>query len=612
MAKDSFPAGRISFDFETTSLDAFAPGARIFLGGVEDEAGNVIMAEPGKRGWDKITGVLADKAVEKEGWNVNYDLLMGKAGGLIIKGKIHDGMLKAYMNNEYEPDLKLKGNARRHLGDPGDEEKEVKSILASLRRQGKKDANYSDVPRSKMLGYLEKDLDDTTRLGWKNKHVETGPQRRVYEIETELIPNVVNMEYRGIKIDIPYCKKAVAELGPRLVDLEKKLYKIAGCRFNQNSPAQLSKIMLSLGLDTGIRSKPLRDGSEGPMATGVLHLRNFESDPFVQTLLEWRCLHKLSGTYFEAFIEQADRDGIIHPSFWPFGQEEGGIKTGRFSMTHPNFQNIPAGKRSDNMELKKNSGLVRRVLVPRPGYVFLLGDYKQIEFVIFACDAGDEGLLEDLRKGMDFHTANAYRIFGKGCFDGKTPEQKDRIRFQAKELNFSFMYGMGINKFALRTGRSLTDARAIKNTYFSEIPAARDFLLRSQADLLRDGFVQDQFGRRYHVPKDLCYKAANALCQGPAALVMKRGINRVSKFIQGLDAYILLTIHDELILEVRREHVWEAAKRLEEGMMDKENFPVPINVDLAVAESSWADKKKWEEVEAKWKPKRTTVVMYHR
>ena len=611
-----FSSGLVAFDFETKGLNVWKGEAEPFLLGLEDEQGNVLKARKGTREWGRALEIMKSP-VDKVGWNIKFDLSVAKKEGIEVGGRAHDAMLMCYMNDEYERDLRLKGVGLRHFGREAQEEQFVKSFLSALRRKRKAAAiangtkyiepNYSDIPKEKMDTYLEEDLDLTMMAAWKFGHARDGGQRRVYDIESELIPNVVEMEARGVGVDVAYCKKVSAEMGPRLSKLEKKMYELAGVKFNVNSRIQLDSIMRSMGLDTGVESAEDQKGRR-IMKTGVNHMRVLKGNDFIDTLMEWRCLHKLDGTYFQSLPELAV-DGIVHPSFWPFGQEKGGIKTGRFSCSEPNLQNIPAGQRSDNMELLKDKGLVRRALVPRPGYAFVLGDYAQIEFIIFGCHAGDPKLLEELRKGTDFHLATAYLLFGKDCMDGKTDQQKTRIRFQAKELNFSFMYGMGVDKMALRTGFSIQQARELKARYFNMIPAARDFLLRSQAELLRDQFVQDQFGRRYHVPQEKCYKAANALCQGPAALVMKRGINRVFQQLKGMDAHPVLTIHDELFLEVKKSQVYDAVHALIEGMEDTENFQIPIRVDAAVAEGSWANKKKWKEVADQWKPKRKIVLV---
>jgi DNA polymerase-1 len=596
------PGDKIAFDYETTGVSPFC-GDKPFLLGLEDEHGKVVKARPGTALWKAAHKVLADPKVEKVGFNVKFDMSVAESAGFSVRGVTHDAMLLTYMNNEYEPNLKLKDVAARQLDMPPDEETVVKRELARLnrilRKEEGREANYSDLPKEMVEPYLEGDLDRTMKLFWKHEHIIKGPQRRVYEIERELIGNVVAMEKRGIKVNVDYCRKISGELIPRIEELKGELADFIGCHFNPSANAQIEAAMRSLGLDTGAQNK------DGSMCTGVNHMKPLYGNRFVDMLMEWRCLHKLEGTYFQPIVEK-QVDSILHPSFWPFGQDEG-IKTGRFSMSNPNLQNIPAGQRSDNIELRKDTGLVRRAFVPRPGYVFLFGDYSQIEFIIFGCNSGDPKLLAELRKGTDFHLATAYLLFGKNCMDGKTKEQATRIRFQAKELNFSFMYGMGIRKFALRNGGSLSDARDAKNKYFREIPAAKQFLMSAQADLLRDGYVQDQFGRRYHVPKERCYKAANALCQGPAALVMKRGINRTFRNFAGMDAHPLLTIHDEIISEVRKDQVWDAVHALKEGMEDHENFPIPITADFAVAETSWAEKKKWKDVEEKWKPKRVTT-----
>jgi DNA polymerase-1 len=598
--------GKVVFDFETLGLEVWRHKASPFLLGIEDEKGNVLLARPGTKDWQQAKGILADPSIEKIGWNVKYDLSVALHEGMQVNGTVHDGMLMCYMNYEYEPNLKLKSIGKRYFDIEADEEKFVKSYLSALRRKGKADANYSDIPKAQMDEYLEKDLDLTMMTYWKFGHVAEGPQRRVYDIERELIPNIVETERWGTHIDIEYCKRQLRTMKPRMAALELKLYDLAGVNFNLNSPIQLGGVLESLNIDTGVR------GVRGEMSAGKELLRPFKDNEFVSTLVEWRSLNKIGGTYFESFLENHE-DGIIHPSYWPFGQEEdGGIKTGRMSCTKPAFQTIPGGGRGENTEMLKDPGFVRRAITPRPGYVFLFGDYKQIEFVIFACSAGDEGILEDLRNGVDFHTANAYRIFGRDCMAGKTEQEVKRIRFQAKELNFSFIFGMGTTTYAQRAGISVMDARNNKAKFFSEVPAARDFLMRSQADLIRDGYVQDQFGRRYHVPQERAYKAANALCQGPAALVMKNGTNKTCKLLKGIDAHPFLLVHDEVGLEVKRELVWDVAHIFKEGMEDLNTFPVPITMDFAISDKSWADKKKLTKEEAElWKPKRKIFIPKH-
>src|SRR5579863_641082 len=159
----SFPAGRVAFDVETTGLDPWK-GARIFLLGLEDEAGNVVLSEPGDDKWGRCLRVLADQKVEKVGWNAKFDLKMLAEARVQVRGRVHDAMLMTYMHNEYEPNLKLKDCGTRHLGAPADDERLVKQVLRTLRRKGKKDANYSDVPRPIIRKYLENDLDLTMRM----------------------------------------------------------------------------------------------------------------------------------------------------------------------------------------------------------------------------------------------------------------------------------------------------------------------------------------------------------------------------------------------------------------------------------------------------------------
>lgn len=588
------PVGTVAVDYETTGLDVWNGGARPFMLGLEDEAGNVMLAEPGTPQWQRALAVLADPSVEKVCWNAKYEMSVSLKEGIDLAGPVHDAMLMCYMNDEYEPDLKLKGVGRRHFGDKCREEEEIKPLLAALKRAVGRKA-YELLPRPLVRRYLEKDLDLTVQSLWRFGHVRE-QQPRVYGIENGVIPHVVEMERWGVHVDTGYCRRMMDPASPdsitsRKAALRAEMERELGCPFNPSSNPQLADALAAVGVDTG------RVNERGEMSGSRELLEPFAaSRPLVRALLEWRSLAKLDSTYFAPFLEM-EKDGVIHPSFWPFGSEDRGIKTGRFSCRKPNFQNLPKDGR--NAETRRDKGVVRRAVTPRPGYAFLFGDYSQIEYKIFACNTGDEALLERLRKGEDFHKATALITYGEGCFDGKTPEEQARIRSRAKNCNFALLFGAGDAKYAATAGISIEEARHNRAEYFRRMPLAREYLMKSQGDLLSRGYVEDVFGRRYHVPKDQPHKAGNVLCQGPAALVNKRGLRRVGEALRGLDAHIFVTVHDEIGVEVRREQVRDAAAALEEGMLDGEDFPIPMQAELAVAEESWAVKRKWDAEEAK-------------
>ena len=569
--------GAVAVDYETTGLDVWHGGARPFMIGLEDEAGHVLLAEPNTPEWATALAVLANPKVEKVCWNAKYELSVSAYEKIDIAGTVHDAMLLCYMENEYEPDLKLKGVGKRHFKDDCAEAEEVDTALAKIKRETGRKA-FDLLPRPMVRKYLEKDLDLTMKAFWRFGDSRKR-QPQVYKIESDAIRPVVEMERWGVNIDVDYCRRMVDETAPDSISSRKnalrlKMDSIAGCRVNPASTTQLGYTLESLGLDTG------RENKRGEMSAAKALLETIDH-PFVKALLEWRALAKLDGTYFNAFIRE-QQEGVIHPSFWPFGTEEGGIRTGRCSCRNPNFQNLPKGP------------IVRRAVVPRLGYVFLFGDYSQAEYKIFACNTGDEALLDRLRNGEDFHRATALLTYGANCFDGKTPEECAKIRSRAKNCNFALLFGAGDVRYAATAGISVEEARRNRAEYFRAMPLAREYLLKSQGELLSRGYVQDAFGRQYHVPRDVPHKAGNVLCQGPAALVNKRGLARVSKMLAGLDAHLFITVHDELGVEVKRSQVAEAATALREGMLDDENFPIPLEAEISIAETSWAEKQPYQ------------------
>lgn len=585
LRRGPFPQGRCVVDFETDGLQPY-DGARPFIVGMEDEQGQVRRYRASDPDFSRVfKGVVEDPSIEKIAHGAKFEVKHSRHLGMTPRGTFHDTMAKAVLVDEYQRHG-LGFLSERWLQDSskGIVEDWLNKNKGRIRREAGREANYADVPAPLLEKYLEGDLDKTLRLDWLWRRVESEfPE--LYKMETDLAYDIAEMEDFGLRVDLEYIHRMIREFKPRMEELARDMNSIAGVRFNPAAHAQVSRILEDLGLDTGERNE------DGSMKTRYELLEAMDPDqhPFLDRLIRWRALQKMTGTYLEPFSQRA-WDGVLHGSIWQYGQDEG-IKTGRMSSADPNLQNIPGGGRGKKTKLQVEfARTIRRAIIPPPGHSLLFFDYKQIEMVIFTCLAGDEQTLDELRRGVDIYVAHGKKMLGENAFEGLDKELFKLKRFEAKELCLSFIYGMGLKKFARRVKLTPAEAKQRRDAYFAASPRARQFMLHVVRDILQNGLVKDVFGRNYHVPKELAYKGVNAICQGPAATILKKGIIR-SRALGALGVKRLMPIHDELMCAVPTDRLLEAAREGKRLLEDRETFPIPIEVDVSYSETNWAEKK---------------------
>lgn len=578
----NFPKdNRVFVDYETNGLSPYK-GDRPFIAGLEDTAGQVKICRQGTPDWNVFRRVMEDPKIEKVAHNKKFEIKMSKHSGIKVAGKFHDTMALSVLINEYQPinlnDLSKTFFKESHKGSVQDWLKENKRAFVG---EYGREPDYSDVPEEILVPYLEKDLDCTIKLFvmWHDHVQKFFPY--LYDLETSLTERVVEMEDRGIRIDIPYCERTIRKLRIMQEKLEKEIYMAAGCSFNLASPKQVGQILTSLGAADY--------DEDGKVDTSYDTLKlQMEKHPFIKSFITWRTLAKMIDTYLVPFTQKVHGE-TLHPSFWQFGKDKA-IVTGRFSATDPNMQNIPKGIRGDKDALHELGDVVRKAIIPREGHALMFFDYKQIEMVIFTCATGDLDLIKAIRNGEDAYTANAKRFYGAKVFDGLTPEERKKKRYDAKELSLSLIYGMGVRKFAAKTKKPFDEARFLKNKYFAELPKTRELIMGLQSKLLSQGYVKDIFGRKYHVPTAMAYKAVNAYCQGTAATIMKRAILKAPA-LRKYGAFPIITVHDELIMEVPLEYVAKVAVEGRKLFEENDLLATPVRVDVEVSYTNWAEKK---------------------
>lgn len=407
----------------------------------------------------------------------------------------------------------------------------------------------------------------------------TGMQKLYDTIELPLVYTLSDMEKEGVHVDAEELKRYGGELAAQIEVLEKEIYEGAGETFNINSPKQLGHILFEkLEMPYGKKTK-----TGYSTAADVLEKLAVEY-PLVSKILEYRQLAKLKSTYADGLANFIEEDGRIHTNF-----QQTVTATGRLSSTDPNLQNIPI-----RMELGR---MIRKVFLPKDGYVFVDADYSQIELRILAHMSGDEMLIQAYREAQDIHRMTASQVF-------HTPFEKvtDLQRRNAKAVNFGIVYG--ISSFGLSQDLSISkkEAQEYIERYFESYPKIKEFLDGCVEKAKKDGYSVTMFGRRRPLPEISSSNfmqrsfgeriAMNAPIQGTAADIIKIAMNRVHRRLidEGLKSRLLLQVHDELLIETAPDEVDEVKKILDEEMKGAADLSVELEIDTHTGKN-WYEAK---------------------
>ena len=396
-----------------------------------------------------------------------------------------------------------------------------------------------------------------------------------YQIEKPLMYALYEMEQCGVQVDGEALKEYGESLSVKIQELEKNIYKSAGHEFNINSPKQLGEILFGeMGLPGGKKTKT-------GYSTSASVLEKLEPDyPFVRDVLEYRQLTKLKSTYAEGLAAYIKEDSRIYGKF-----NQTITATGRISSTEPNLQNIPI-----RTEIGRQ---LRKVFIPKEGCVFVDADYSQIELRILAHMSDDKNLIEAYKDSKDIHTATASLVFGVPI-DEVTKTQ----RSNAKAVNFGIVYG--ISSFGLSQDLSISKKEAEKyiNNYFESYPGIKAYLDNSVKSAKEKGYSVTLFGRRRPIPEINVSNfmqrqfgervAMNAPIQGTAADIIKIAMIGVARTLKekNLESRIVLQIHDELLIEAKKEEVEIVTEILKTEMSSAAELHVPLEVEVEIG-NNW-------------------------
>lgn len=414
---------------------------------------------------------------------------------------------------------------------------------------------------------------------------EKGLYNLFCDIELPLSSVLAGMELAGVKLDLRQLEEMSREFGHRLAELTQEIYDLAGMSFNINSPRQLGVVLFEK-LKLPVVKKTKTGYSTDAAVLEELSLYH----DIAAKLLEYRMLLKLKSTYIDGLCCLVDPEtGKLHTTF-----NQTITATGRLSSSEPNLQNIPI-----RMELGRK---IRRAFVPsEPDWLILAADYSQVELRILAHMSRDEKLLEAFRRGEDIHTRTAAEVFGVPPAE-VTPD----LRRRAKGVNFGIVYGITDFGLARDIGVSREEAAVYIENYFRQHPGVRHFIQETIATARERGWVETLFKRRRYLPDLLSSNrqvrsfgertAVNTPIQGTAADIIKLAMLGIDRGLRerGLQARMLLQVHDELVFEFPKPEQSELIDLVRTGMEQAVTLDVPLNVDIEIG-PNWYDLTKVEQ-----------------
>ena len=563
----------IAFDTETTNIDAnladlvgmsfcYEKNVAWFVVVPEDREGVVKVLE-------RFRGLFETPDILWVGQNIKYDMIMLKWYGFGLKGKIYDTMLANYV---IDPDGKRSMDmlSMKYLSYA------PVSIETLIGKKGKGQTTMREAPIEAVKEYAAEDADITLQLKKAfDPLLDDKDVRRVFEqVENPLVPVLIDIEYEGVGLDVPFLREYSKLLGVDIQQAEENVYNHAGVKFNIGSPKQLGEVLFEvMKIDAGQKKT-----KTGQYATGEDVLQKLRhKHQIVEDILAYRELTKLKSTYVDSLPDLINpRTGRLHTSF-----NQSVAVTGRLSSNNPNLQNIP---------IRTDRGReIRKAFISRgSGYTLVSADYSQIELRIVAAISGDENMIAAFKENKDIHTATAAKVYGVA-----ESEVTSTMRRAAKAVNFGIIYGQSAFGLAENIGVSRTEAKTIIDNYFTQYASIKQYMDRSINFAKEHGYVETVMGRKRWL-KDIYsanftvrgYAERNAInmpIQGTAADMIKLAMITIHKDIvnRGMKTRMILQVHDELVFDVPLEEVEEAQIMIKQGMSNAMKLPheVPLNVE---------------------------------
>jgi DNA polymerase-1 len=505
--------------------------------------------------------------------NSLFDIRRIDIEGIEIHGHVWDTMLIARLlyNKEFSYSL---DNCLKRIGfakmDKVAEYVKEHKLYTTVEVEGKKTKekllHYDQVPFPLMYEYGLSDVEMTWKLYCHQQTKMTEDQFDVAQNDSALVKAIYRMMKRGIQLSTEYCNDAyIAEMSAHN-ELQRHLANLTGSEY-RSGPKWLGQALQEQGVSIDKTEK-------GNLSLGKQELKAMDN-AVASSVLDLRDHEKLASAFFAPLPRLADSGGFIHPNF-----RLAGTDTRRLSCAEPNIQQMPKGCSTTGYS-------VRHAFKPREGHIFVMMDFDQMEYRIMADYAGEMGMIEAIKGGLDPHTYVA-QMMGVD-------------RKLAKTLNFGLLYGMGLQKLSIALGCSIDEARDLKAKYYSELRKVQKLHRDIQDTAKSRGFIRNKYGARYYLDKpEFAYKLVNYLIQGTGAEVVRHAMVKLDKRLAGMKSGMLAQIHDEILFEIHEDEI-SIVPELRRILQDEY---VPINgmnltVGCEYSRESWCEetKKDWSEYE---------------
>lgn len=516
--------------------------------------------------------LLENESKLKLGQNLKYDKHILSNYAIELRGIAQDTMLQSYVNNSTGTRHDMDSLALKYLGH--------KTIhFEDIAGKGVKQLTFNQIALEQAAPYAAEDADITLRLhDVLHQQLLSEPSlMAVYEdIEIPLLPVLNRIEHTGAKVDADLLLQQSAELGARLIELEREAHDLAGEVFNLSSPKQLATIFFEK-----LKLPVIKKTAKGQPSTAEPVLQELALDyPLPALILEHRSLSKLKSTYTDKLPAQINpRTDRIHTSY-----HQAVTATGRLSSTDPNLQNIPIRTAEGRR--------IRQAFIPEDGNVIVAADYSQIELRIMAHLSQDEGLLGAFSQGLDVHRATAAEVFATDL--GSVTDEQRR---SAKAINFGLIYGMSAFGLAKQLNVGRRDAQEYMDEYFNKYPGVAHYMDDIRESAKAKGYVETCFGRRLYLPEINASNgmrrqaaertAINAPMQGSAADIIKRAMIQVDQWLSDAcpDVRMIMQVHDELVFEVPEAKAEQFAQEIASRMQAAAELSVPLLVEVGIGQN---------------------------
>jgi len=573
------PLSEFCFDTETTSISSLESELVAIAFSWQKEKGYLVYFNDDQEDTKKKLGLLKplfeDRNIMKIGHNLKFDIQVLGNYGIRVKGKLFDTMIAHYL---LEPDMRHKMD---YLAETYLKYKPI-PIESLIGEKGKGQKTMRSVSLDILTEYAVEDADITYQLKslFQEKMIKNNLISLSEEIEMPLIPVLAEMERTGVALNEESLKEYAAILREEIILLEREIFNLAGMEFNISSPKQLGDLLfLRLKLDDKARKTRTKQFSTNEEVLQRLTHKH----PIVEKVLEYRGLKKLLSTYVEALpVLVSKRTGRIHTSY-----NQAVAATGRLSSNNPNLQNIPI-RDAKGREIRKS-------FIPATGKIFFSADYSQIELRLMAHLSGDKGMKSDFLDGEDIHVATASKIFRV------EPDKVTReMRGKAKTANFGIIYGISAFGLSQRLNISRGEAKELIDGYFASYPGVKRYMDKSVEKGRNNGYVTTMFGRKRYL-RDIQSRnsllrsnaernAINAPIQGTAADIIKIAMIKIHDRLEksGLDAAMILQVHDELIFEVDEKDMDRLREIVVSEMENAASLDIPLIVESGTG-TNWLE-----------------------